>query len=68
MLRPTEADMELRYCSTFRVQEVLSLVHPSRKWSRSRSPKEQPVVKSRWVVPIVTETESDTALYMRAPG
>ena len=68
MLRPTEADMELRYCSTSWVQEPLGLVHPSRKWSRSRSWKEQPVVKSRWVVLIVTELESDGALYVRACG
>ena len=54
--------MELRYCSTSQVQELLGLVHHSRQWSTSKSRKEQPVVKSRWVVLIVTETESEPAL------
>ena len=66
VLRPTDADVELRYCSTYRVQELLGLLHPSPKWSRSR--KEQPVLRSRWVVLLVTETESDAALYMRPLG
>ena len=66
VLRPTDADVKLRYCSTSRVQELLGLVHPSRKWSRSR--KEQPVLQSRWAVLLVMETESDAALYMRPPG
>ena len=65
VLRPTDAGVELRCCSTSRVQEPLGLVHPSRKRGRSR--KEQPVLRSRWVVLLVTETESDAALYMRPP-
>ena len=66
VLRPTYSDVELRYCSTSRVQELLGLVHPSRKWSRSL--KEQPVLRSRWVVLLVTKRESDAALYMGPPG
>ena len=50
------------------VQDLLGLVHPSRQWRRSRCRKEQPVVKSRCVVLIVAETESEAALYMRVPG
>ena len=30
VLRPTDADVEQRYCSTSRVQELLGLMHPSR--------------------------------------
>ena len=66
VLRPMNTDIELRYCETSQVQELLGLVHPSRKWSRSRM--EPPVFRSRWVVLLVTETESNAALYMRPPG
>ena len=66
VVRPADANIKLRYCSISRVQVLLGLVHPSRKWSRSR--KEQPVLLTRWVVLLVTETESDAALSMRPPG
>ena len=65
---PGAPDMELRYCSTSRVQELLGLAHPSRQWSRSKTRKEEPVAKIRWLVLIVTETESDAVVGMRAPG
>ena len=66
VLRPTDPDVKLRYYSTSQVQELLGLVHPCRKWSGSR--KEQPVLRSRWVVLLVSEAVSDAALYMRPPG
>ena len=47
VLMPGDADMELRYCSTSRLQELLGLVHSSRQWSRSKTRKKQLVVKSR---------------------
>ena len=59
-------DMELRYCSTSRAQELLGLVHPRRQWSRSKTHKEEPVAKTRWLVLMVTETESDAVVGMRA--
>ena len=55
-----------RIASTSWVQELLELVHPSRKGSRS--PKQQLVLKSQWVVLLVSEMESDVALYMRPLG
>ena len=68
VLGSTDIDIKLRYCSTSRVQEFLGLVHPSRnlKWSSSR--KELPLLQSRSVVRLVTETESEAALYMRPRG
>ena len=48
MLRPTDADIELRCYTTSRVPELLGMVHASRKWSSSR--KEQPVLQSRWAL------------------
>ena len=68
VLRPTEADTELRSCTTSRVQELLGLVHPSCKWSTSTSCKQQPVVNTQLVALIVTGMESDGALYMRPPS
>ena len=66
VLMPGAPDMELRYCSTSRAQELLGLAHPSRQWSKTR--KAETVAKGRWMVLIVTETESDAVVGMRAPG
>ena len=68
LLMPCALDMELRYCSTSGAQELLGLAHPSRQWSRSKTRKEEPVAKTRWLVLIVTETESDVVVGMRASG
>ena len=59
VLRPADADIELRYCGTSQVQELLGFLHPNHKWGRSR--KEQPMLRSRWLVLLVKETESDGA-------
>ena len=68
LLMPGDADVVLRHYSTSRVQELLGSVHPSRQWSTSKTRKEQLVVKSWWLVLIVTETESDRAVGTRALG
>ena len=68
VLMPGAPDMELRYCSTSRALGLLGLAHPSRHWSRSKTRKEETVAKMRWLVLMVTETESDTVVGMRAPG
>ena len=60
--------MEMRYCGTSRAQELLGLAHPSRQWNRSKTRKEETVAKTRWLVLMVTETESDAVVGMRAPG
>ena len=65
---PGAPDMELRYGSTSRAQELMGLVHPSGQWSWSKTRKEEPVAKTRWLVLFVTETESDAVVGMRAPG
>ena len=67
VLMPNAPDMELRYCSTSRAQELLGLAHPSRHWSRSKTRKAETVAKARWLVLMVTETESDAVDGMRAP-
>ena len=66
VLRPTDAGIELRYCSTCPVQDLLGWVRPTCKWSRSR--KQQAVRKSPCVVMLVTETESEAVVYVRPPG
>ena len=66
VLMPRAPDMELRYCSTSRAQELLGLAHPSWQWSKTR--KAETVVKARWLVLMVTETESDAVVGMRGPG
>ena len=66
LLMPSALDMELRYCSTSCAQELLGLAHPSRLWSKTR--KAETVAKARWLVLMVTETESDAVVGMRAPG
>ena len=68
MLMRDAPEMELRYCGTSRAQELLGLAHPSRQWSRSMTRKEEPVAKTWWLVLIVTETETDAVVGMRAPG
>ena len=67
VLMPGVPDMELRYCTRSRAHELLGLAHPSRQWSGSKTRKEEPVAKSWWLVPMVTETESDAVVSMRAP-
>ena len=54
VLMPGAPDMELRYCSTSRAQELLGLAHPSRQWSSSKTRKEELVAKTWWLVLIVT--------------
>ena len=64
-------NMELRYCSTSRAQELLELLglaHPSRQWNTSTTRKEGTVGKMRWLPLMVTDTESDVVFGMRAPG
>ena len=68
VLMPGAPDMDLRYYSTSRAQELLGLAHPSRQWSRSKTRKEEMVAKTRWPVGMVTETKSDAVVGMRAPG
>ena len=68
VLMPAAPDMEWRYCSTSRAQELLGLAHPSRQWSRSKTRKAETVAKARWLVLMVTETESGAVDGMRAPG
>ena len=63
---PGAPDMELRYCSTSRAQELMGLAHPTRQWSKTR--KAETVAKARWLVLMVTETESDAVVGMRVPG
>ena len=67
-LMPGAPGMELRYYSTLRAQKLLGLAHPSRQWSTSRTRKEEPVVKTRWLVLVVTEPGSDAVVGMMAPG
>ena len=45
VLMPGAPDMELRYCSTSRAQELLGLAHPSRQWSKTG--KAETVAKAR---------------------
>ena len=66
LLMPGAPDMESRYCSTSRAQELLGLAHQSRQWSKTR--KAETVAKAQWLVLMVTETESDAVVCMRAPG
>ena len=68
VLIPGAPDMELRYCSTSRAQELLGLPHPSRQWSRIKTRKGDMVAKTRWLVLMATETESDAVVGMRALG
>ena len=68
VLMPGAPDMELRYCKTSRAQELLGLAHPSRQWSKSKTRKEETVAKTRWLVVMVSETESDAVVGMRAPA
>ena len=60
-------DMELRYCTTSQAQELLGLAHPSGQLSRSKTCKEEPLVKTRWLNLMVTATKSYTVVGMRAP-
>ena len=66
VLMPGAPDVELRYCSTLRAQELLGLAHPSRQWSKTRGA--ETMAEARWLVLMVTETESDAVVGMRAPG
>ena len=68
MLLPDAPDMELRYRSTSRAQQLLGLAHPIGQLSRSMTRKEEPVVKSRCLVLIVRESKSAAVVDMRAPG
>ena len=65
VVRPTDAAMEMIYCSTTRVQKLLGSVRPSQKWSKTWM---HLVVKRQWVVLLVNETESDVAMYVKPPG
>ena len=64
---PGAPGMELRYCSTSPAQELLGLAHTSRQWRRTKTRKQAPVAKTRRLVLIVTQTESDTVVGMRVP-
>ena len=61
--RPMGVDIEMRYCTTSREPDLFGLLHPSRMGSRT--PEQEHILKSQWVVVLVTETESDAALYMK---
>ena len=65
LLRPTDAAMEMSYCSTTRVQEFLGSVHQSQKWRLTRK---YMVVKRRLMVLLINDTESDVAMYVKPPG
>ena len=67
-LMPGASDMESRYCGTWRAPELLGLARPSRQWSTSKTRKEETVAKTWWLVLMVTGTESDGVVGMRAPG
>ena len=60
VLMPADSDIELRYCSTSQAQELLALVQPSHQWSSRKTGKVQLAPLSRWLVLIVTDTETDT--------
>ena len=59
VLKPTDIDIELRYCSTSRVHKLFGLVY-----RRSINSKQEHTLKSEWVVMLVIVTESDTTLYV----
>ena len=65
---PGAADVELSYRRTSRAQELLGLPHPSRQCSRSKTRKEETPAKTRWLVLMITETDSGAVVGMRAPG